>query len=91
MLLVCPVLLAQSAKLATQVPTFHVRGTIKDSAGGAVREATVRVTFQGEKLSLTVPTNEAGIYNVDLPLGVYTMTANGSGGCLGPTADVSFA
>jgi hypothetical protein len=81
-LLVCPMLLAQSATPATQVRTFHVRGTIKDSTGGAVRDTKVNVTFQNDKLSVTVPTNESGIYEVDLPFGVYTMSANGSYGAL---------
>ncbi len=81
-LLGCAILSAQSAKPATQVRTFHVRGTIKDSSGPAVRDARVHVTFENEKLSVTVPTNEVGDYEVDLPLGVYTMSAVGSRGSL---------
>jgi hypothetical protein len=44
------------------------------------RSATSRsnVTFQNEKLGVTVPTNEMGKYEVDLPLGLYTMSAMGS-------------
>jgi hypothetical protein len=74
----CAILSAQSAKPATQVRTFHARGTIRDSSGAAIRDARVHVTFENEKLSVTVPTNEVGDYEVDLPLGVYTMSALGS-------------
>jgi|CZKD01.1.fsa_nt_gi hypothetical protein len=72
------ILSAQSAKPATQIRTFHARGTIRDSTGAAVRDAKVHVTFENEKLSVTVPTDEVGNYEVDLPLGVYAMSALGS-------------
>jgi len=37
----------------------------------------VKVTFQNEQLTRTVITNNVGVYEADLPLGDYTMTAQG--------------
>src|ERR1700678_125579 len=79
MLIVCPIFQAQTAEPATQIMTFHISGTIRNYAGAAVRDVKVRATFQNGKLSQTVTMDEAGGYETDLPLGVYTMTAQGSG------------
>jgi hypothetical protein len=40
----------------------------------------VKVTFQNEQLSKTTTTNIVGVYEADLPLGDYTMTAQGPPG-----------
>ena len=79
MLMMRPILPAQTWKPAVQIPTFHINGTARDYTGAAVDDVKVRVTFQNGKLSQTVPTTEAGFYETDLPLGVYTMTAEGPG------------
>jgi hypothetical protein len=72
MLMMRPILPAQTWKPAVQIPTFHINGTARDYTGAAVDDVKVRVTFQNGKLSQTVTTTEAGFYETDLPLGVYT-------------------
>jgi hypothetical protein len=62
----------------TRPQTFHVRGTIKDPLAGVI--PGVKVTFQSELLTTTVTTNNVGVYEADLPLGDYTMTAQGPRG-----------
>jgi hypothetical protein len=74
-LLFCGALFGQSATPSAAPQTFHIRGTIKDPAGSAIFR--VRVAFQNEQLSKVVLTNDAGVYEADLPLGDYTMTAQG--------------
>jgi hypothetical protein len=77
-LLLCGTLLGQPTSLATQPGTFHVRGTIKDPLAGVI--PGVKVTFHSELLTTRVTTNNAGVYEADLPLGDYTMTAQGPRG-----------
>jgi hypothetical protein len=61
----------------TQPQTFHIRGTITDSIEAVIPR--VKVTFQSEQLRKTVTTNDVGVYEVDLPIGDYTMTAQTAG------------
>ena len=63
----------QPASSTTRSQTFHVHGTITDSSGGVILGTTV--SFQSELLTKESVTNDSGAYEVDLPLGVYTMTA----------------
>jgi carboxypeptidase family protein len=70
-LLLCATAFGQSATPATQ--TFHVRGTITDQSGAVIPRA--KVVFQNTPFDKTVTTNERGVYEVDLPFGNYTMTA----------------
>ena len=70
-LLLCASAFGQSATLANQ--TFHVRGTIMDQSGAVIPKA--KVAFQNTQFDKTVTTNERGVYEVDLPFGEYTMTA----------------
>jgi hypothetical protein len=76
-LLFCGTLFGQSAT-PPRPQTFHVRGTIKDPLAGVI--PGVKVTFQSELLTTTATTNNAGVYEADLPLGDYTMTAQGPRG-----------
>jgi hypothetical protein len=76
-LLFCTTLFGRSVTPTTEPQTFHIRGTIKDPAGGAVFRA--RVAFQSEQLSKIVLTNDAGAYEADLPLGDYTMSTQSVG------------
>jgi Carboxypeptidase regulatory-like domain len=76
-LLFCAPLFRQSATPGTQPQTFHVRGTITDPLEAVIRG--VQITFQNEQLSKTVTTNNVGVYEADLPLGGYTMTAHSPG------------
>jgi hypothetical protein len=64
------------AEPVTAPQTFHIHGTLKYSTGEALRG---RVIFQGGQLSKSVVTDGAGIYEADLPVGVYTMTVQRSG------------
>lgn len=66
-------LLGQSPTTTTQVQTFHVKGTITDPLGAVIPR--VKVMFENEQLNKTMATNDVGVYEVDLPLGVYAMTA----------------
>jgi hypothetical protein len=76
-LLFYAVLFGQSAPPETQPQTFHVKGTVKNIAGEPI--FSVRVAFQNEQLSKSVLTNGSGVYEAELPLGDYTMTAQGLG------------
>ena len=77
-LLFCGTLSGQSANSPTRPQTFHVRGTIKDPLAGVI--PGVKVTFQSELLTTTATTNNVGVYEAELPLGDYTMTAQGPRG-----------
>jgi hypothetical protein len=74
-LLLCTALFGQSATTAAQAQTFHVQGTITDPLEAVI--PGVKVTFQNQQLTTTVTTNNVGVYEADLPLGDYTMTAQG--------------
>jgi hypothetical protein len=75
--LFCAVLFGQSAPNATQSPKFNVKGTIRNIAGEPIFR--VKVVFRNEQLSKSVLTNDSGVYETDLPLGDYTMTAQSLG------------
>lgn len=77
-LLFCGSLFSQSTAPANQPQTFHVKGTIKDPLEGVI--PGVKVTFQNEQLTTMVTTNNVGVYEADLSLGDYTMTAQGPRG-----------
>jgi hypothetical protein len=68
-LLLWPPLFGQSAPPATQPMTFHITGAIN----GFENEHSFAVVFDGVS-SKTVLTNEAGVYEASLPLGLWTMT-----------------
>lgn len=71
-------LFGQLASPPSRPQTFHVWGTIKDPLAGVI--PGVKVTFQSEPLTTTVTTNKVGVYEADLPLGDYSMTAQGPRG-----------
>jgi hypothetical protein len=66
-------------------PTFHVTGTIRDYNGviaaGPRRDFTgilmpgAEVTFVGANIVKTIPADDKGHYEADLPLGIYRMFA----------------
>jgi hypothetical protein len=80
-LLLWPPLFGQSAPPAIQPTTFHIGGTIT----GFGTDVVLAVVFDGAS-SKTVMANEAGVYETDLPLGVWTMTvvAHGPDGKIFP-------
>ena len=53
--------------------TFHVEGIIDDPTGAVIPQ--VEVHFVGIHGDQTVITDNKGLYQADLPLGAYTMTA----------------
>jgi hypothetical protein len=70
----CRSTFGQPAGPAPQLGTFHVHGSIvktydKSAVSGAA------VTFESKTNSKTVLSDDRGIYEADLPLGTYTMTA----------------
>jgi hypothetical protein len=72
-LLVCATSFGQSAAPVPELPTFQVRGTIRAFNDSAVRGAGV--TFESQKISITVSSDKSGFYEANLPVGLYTMTA----------------
>jgi Carboxypeptidase regulatory-like domain len=76
-LIFCATSFGQSPIPTPEPQTFHIRGTVRDPAGGVIFRA--RVAFQSEQASKAALTNDAGVYEADLPLGDYTMTAQGVG------------
>ncbi len=70
-LLLSPNLFGQAA--AGQPLAFHVQGTMTDASGAVF--PFVEVKFEGEQLKKTVITNGIGVYESDLPPGLYTMEA----------------
>jgi hypothetical protein len=63
----------QPASSIERSQIFSVHGTIADQTGGVI--PGTRVSFQSDLLTKEALTNNRGIYEVDLPLGVYTMIA----------------
>lgn len=53
--------------------TFHVQGTIHDPSNAVIPH--VEVHFVGDNANQTVTADERGFYQLDLPVGSYTMTA----------------
>ncbi len=73
----CAALFGQSSIAASQLPTFQIKGTVKGTTGEAIYR--VKVSFQSDQFSKSVLTDDTGVYEVDLPLGEYSMTAQGAG------------
>src|SRR5215469_9326283 len=70
-LLLCTSLLGQSPASADRPGTVRVKGLI-GSTNDSIVPGTV-VAFQGERGSRTVVSDEKGFYQIDLPVGLYTM------------------
>ena len=67
-------------RLAAQGTTGTVLGTVTDSSGGAVPEATIRVTNSGTNATQIVTSDAQGRYRVpDLPVGNYQVEAQKAG------------
>lgn len=64
----------------SQASTGQITGTVRDSAGAAVPNATIRALNPKIGLAQTATTNEEGLFRfVLLPPGVYTLAAEASG------------
>ncbi len=74
------VALAPAAFAQTDVTTGRISGTVKDTEGGALPGVTVEARNQGTGLVQTATTRSDGAFQlINLPTGMYTMTANLSG------------
>src|SRR3954468_21863622 len=72
--LCAPLLLATAfGQSSSSIATFHVEGIIESISNGA--DPHVEVSFAGEHISRTVVVDDKGYYQIDLPVGAYTMTA----------------
>jgi hypothetical protein len=71
--LFCATLLGQSATPTIQPQTSHIHGTVRSTIDDSA-VAGVKVTFETQKGTKIVSTNRRGIYETDLPVGLYTMT-----------------
>jgi hypothetical protein len=71
--LFCATLPRQSATPTIQPETSHIHGTVRSTIDDSA-VAGVKVTFEAEKGSKIVSTDRRGIYEADLPVGLYTMT-----------------
>ena len=73
-------LLGVGADLFAQGTTSRVTGTVTDSAGAAVAGATVTLTNESSRSSLTAVTSSNGVYNFDLVQpGTYTVSVEKQG------------
>src|SRR5665213_1313965 len=67
-------------RLAAQGTTGTILGTVTDTSGGAIPEATIRVTNTGTNATLVVTSDAQGHYRVpDLPVGSYQVSSEKSG------------
>lgn len=71
------VLLGQSTAPVSSRGTFQVKGMVQGFQFS--RSIGAEITFQSEGEAITVRTNGQGLYQADLPWGLYTMTANYNG------------
>src|ERR1700690_1312438 len=69
----CAIAPSQDAKPPSGPQRFHVQGTVTDPLGAVISE--VEITFSGGQATRTVTTNPSGKFEVDLPVGSYTMKA----------------
>ena len=72
--LFCATLLGQSATPTNQPQTSHIHGTVRSTIDNSV-VAGVNLTFEAATGSKIVSTDRRGVYEADLPAGLYTMTA----------------
>jgi hypothetical protein len=73
LLLLCPILQRQAASSQRQLRTAHLQGTISDPLGAIIPKA--KVIFQSGRLTKSVIADNKGIHKIELPIGVYSMTA----------------
>jgi hypothetical protein len=67
----------QAVKSPSASQSFHVRGTVTDPLGAVIQG--VEVTFNSKQPTRSTTTNASGKYEIDLPLGRYTMKAERRG------------
>jgi hypothetical protein len=78
--IVLTLLLAFASLSFAQSVTATLRGTVHDSSGAAISEASVTVTNTGTGTVQTVTSNNTGEYvALQLPVGTYSVTINANG------------
>src|ERR1044071_2956800 len=66
--------------VSAQTVVGRISGTVQDSNGATVPNASVKVTNSANNLERTVTTDENGFYTVtNLPVGTYTIEAEAKG------------
>ena len=79
-LLCVPVILASTVAASAQLSTATLYGTITDSTGAAIPNATLVVTQTDTGFTRTLQTKADGSYRADfLPVGPYTVTVDAQG------------
>src|SRR4029079_19677437 len=70
------ILIASGASILTAQTTFgRISGTVSDSAGAAVPNATVTVSNPATSFTRTVATDNSGFYTVtNVPVGTYSVS-----------------
>jgi hypothetical protein len=71
--LACVPVFAQSPATAGTPHSVHVQGTVFDPIGAVV--PGTEVTFESGQVSRIVIADDSGFYQADIPVGLYTMTA----------------
>src|SRR6476619_7602853 len=73
-------ILIASQTISAQTVVGRISGTVQDSNGATVPNASVKVTNRANNLERTVTTDENGFYTVtNLPVGTYTIEAESKG------------
>src|SRR6266481_7881373 len=73
-------LLALFSTAFAQTSRGTLTGTVRDTTGAVVKNATVKITQQGTGTTRQTTTNDAGIYRFEgVDLGTYTVSAQGAG------------
>ena len=73
-------MLAGGTAVKAQQTLGGINGTVKDSSGGVISHATVKVRNVDTNLKQTTTTHENGEFSfVDLPIGTYEVTITNGG------------
>ncbi len=77
---ICLISLALTTAVSAQEVTASIVGTVTDTSGAAVPNASVTITNTDNKSARTLATNEAGAFNAPfLPIGHYSVTVEAQG------------
>src|SRR5579871_6330312 len=69
------VIFLSASLVRAQIGTGQIVGTVTDSSGGVIAEATVTAVHAQTNASRTAKTNSSGLYDLPaLPPGTYTLT-----------------
>ena len=74
--LACCSLLAQTSTAANREQTLRIHGTVTTAVHPGHNVQGAKVTFTGQNTKKATTTDERGFYEVDLSVGVYTMTVD---------------